>query len=141
KPRAGHVYVVKASQRARAACHITILSIEEGTFENEPVWVIRFAKGDHTDRPRLLKAQPGGGQYTNIAALALPSTGEEVSSTIQARYAENGRANHADILSEQRRRALDAIGEIKRHAPSGRARKELTWAEKRILHAVPSEVV
>src|SRR5438309_8615167 len=90
--RPNHVYVIqtRASLRKYATVgQITVLSASEAIFEDKPVWQIRFKKGDHTDKPRLLNARPGHeeGDYTEVPSRAMKETGEEVSSQVQAKYA------------------------------------------------------
>ncbi len=96
------------------------------------VWILTFELGDLRDRPRLLKARPGGEQYTTTSSLALKGSAEEVSEAYQAMYAENGRLSHDDGLSERRKRLQEALAEIRRHPASPATNARLREAERRI---------
>lgn len=134
KPKAGHCYEIRGPKDSKLSCKITIASIAEEMDADGPVWVIRFQKGDHRDTARLLAArwQPGAGDYVSDPSRSLRGTADEVSEATQARYAAEGELRHAEILLAQRERALEAIQEIKRHAPTGKARKRLASAEHQI---------
>ena len=105
-----------------------------GTFDLElPVWVIGFARGDVTDRPRLLAARPGGpgGDYTDNPARAARDEGEAVPQQTQERFSRRA-AERDDLLRASRiGRALSAIDEIAQHA-TGRERKRLRAAANQI---------
>jgi hypothetical protein len=150
KPASGHITITEVRQeqlgditlrdarregfRTTADFKAYWLELHGKWQQEQPVWVISFVLGDQTDRPRLLAARfdPHHGDYVDFLSRALSGSSEEVAEPILKVYAKEGEARYAYMLSEQRKRALDAIGEIKRHAPTGKARKELTWAEKRI---------
>ncbi len=132
--RQGKAYVLQTHRGANPSCHITIIAPpEKRMVDDQPSWIIRFKKGD-TDRDRIPAARVGGpdGDYTDNAVRALDGCDSEVPEAYHARYALEAEAQRTDMLSERRERALDAIREIKKHAPTGKARSELTWAEKRI---------
>src|SRR5438094_9344924 len=88
RPKEGHCYAIRATGDRRIRCHITVASIEEGWMDDQPAWTIRFQKGDHSDKPRLLAARPGlpHGDYVTDALRALRGSAEEVSSDAHARF-------------------------------------------------------
>ncbi len=132
--RENHAYIIQTARGAPPSCHITILSVGEAMFEDAPVWVIRFKKGDHTDKDRFPAARVGGsgGDYTDSQLRALNGTRPEVPEFCQAKYAREAEAKHVEKLADAAERLSTALGEIKGYVPAGKARKELTWAEKRI---------
>src|SRR5690348_17298474 len=110
--RPGHVYVLQ-TRPGETACQITIESVEPAMYRGEPVWVLRFKKGDHTDRDRYPAARRGDEHgYVDSQLRALTGSAPEVSQALQAKYALEGQERHADVLAEARKRALDAIGEV-----------------------------
>ncbi len=134
--REQHAYVIQHAP-GQTSCHVTILNASAAMFEDQPVWVLRFKKGDHTDKPRLLAARPGHegdieGDYVDVPARAMRSAGEEVSAARQAKFALDAKARRTEMLSEPRKRALDALRDLKACSPTAKAQKRLRSAEYQI---------
>jgi hypothetical protein len=106
----------------------------EREIDSELVWEIRFQRGDHTDRPRLLAArwQPGAGDYTENASRSLRGTADEVSEATQERYSVIGRENHAEVLAEQKKRLEGVVREIREVATNPADRKRLKSIEHHV---------
>lgn len=126
--------------RARAVlslfdlCHQPVPSVQITVSDvalNGDTWVVQFARGEHREEPLFLAANPDSLEqaYTSHPGLSARGTGQEVPARDRARYAAEGLDRHADMLSALRKRALDAIGELHRHQPTGLARKKLRTAE------------
>src|SRR5205823_2896292 len=96
----------KSSRDASIACHVTIASVRETPVEDVLMWTIRFQRGDHSDKPRLLAARPGlpHGDYVSEPLRALPGTQEEVSSAAHAKFVAVAQERRPEILAEQKRR-------------------------------------
>ena len=132
--REGRAYTLKASQKAPASCRITIVSVSEAVFEDQPVWVVRFVKGDRTDAPRLLAARPGRGDYTTVPALAMKSTGDEVSAATQVTYAKQaaeGLRTARNVLYDEHLARLQAVvSDIREFAVDPRVNENLRGIER-----------
>jgi hypothetical protein len=99
----------------------------------ELIWLLGFEVGDLTDSDRLPAARFGpAGDYVSSAARALSGVGSEVSEATQKRYAAQSEATYAQILSDKRKRALDAIADVQEYATSPRERKRLRAAANQI---------
>jgi hypothetical protein len=118
----------------KRSLEITITSVERQADE----WRIRFERGDQRQEPRLLSAKPGA-DYTSSPSRALNGSGEEVSTSIQAKYAEHAAEHRADMRSEAFQSASQAIGALARGLPKGKPSKRLDSLQY-TLRALESEV-
>jgi hypothetical protein len=116
---------------------VTCTSIEPATFDDEPVWLLRFVRGDHTDRDRVPAARCGGpgGDYVDNASRALAGTGAEVEPRLQAKFGTEAREREIRTRSEAHEGAIQAIGAFGSYLPTGKAQKRLKsalWQLERI---------
>lgn len=150
EPAACHITVVGAAEQelgeptlrsVRRECFRTTLDFREDWIERykeydpkQRIMIISFQLGDHTDKPRLLAAKPGGpgGDYTHVPALALKGSGEEVSDGTQSAYAANAAETQAITLGEQKQRLQAALAEIRKHGPGASTNAKLRAAERKV---------
>lgn len=134
--KVGRVYAVKTARDREASVHITITEVRQERHDSELVWILRFVKGDVTDKPRLLAARPGlpHGDYVSDAARAMRGEGEAVQGRILDQWALEGRERASQGMSEEGARLLDAVGKVRLEAArqgvgSAQARKRLKTVE------------
>ncbi len=97
----------------------------------ETIWLIRFVMGVHVDTPRLLAKRCGthSGDYVSSASQALPETSEEVSESVQKRFALEAQANLALNRQIPRERLIAAVKEILPAPRNAKDRKQMRSIE------------
>lgn len=110
---------------------------EHGSWDEAgQVWVMTFALGDLSDRPRLLVARSGtsAGDYTENTVRAMRGEGEAVSATDQEQMTRAAREQEATERDEQwasrRDRLLENVREIRETLPPGVRDSELRGMER-----------
>ena len=117
---------------------VTCTSTEPATFQNKPVWVLRFERGDLSDTPRLLAAKwsPTSGDYVTSPTRGMQSADEEVSATTQTKYATEARTGASiarnALYTEQIGRMRAAISVIREYAPDPRISDALRGVERQV---------
>ncbi len=139
--RVGHAYVIQTA-RNQTSCHITLTAITKRIIDDRPVWELRFKKGDHTDRPRLLAAHPGppNGDYTDSTYRAMRNEAESPSEAFLARCAANSAERQGITLADRKQRLESVIREIRRHGKDPATNRKLREAERRIRQ-LPADVL
>ena len=155
KLKIGKAYAVKTARDKPAVFSITVLAISEqfmaeltlkdarrcgyrstaeywddhpsslNTVLNTLVDVVDFDLGDTTDKPRLLAARSGRGDYVTSTARAMHGSGEEVSADIQDRYAMQGRELHELTIQQLQYGLSKAVEDYLPHASSPAQHKRL----------------
>jgi hypothetical protein len=108
------LWLVDRCEEPRKAVTITVISADR----EAETWTVRFVMGECEveEKPRLLKAKPGGEHYTSIPSMALRGSGNEVDEDAQAKYAteaSEGAREAGNALREERsQRLADALAAI-----------------------------
>lgn len=139
--RAGVLWLIdRVEVQGLGSVVVTVRSVELS--DDGSSWLVGFSKGDQSelmDKPRLLMAHSGSphGEYTNVAALALPGSAEEIPEVNQGRYARAADNARKTGLVDQRERLLELVSLIRletarQNVGTSTARRRLKTVEHQV---------